>query len=327
MRRVMCGGVLPVLLMATTAVAQERSGPYPVAWRGVPFREAVAELTASLGVPAVLDGSVDPSDLDRRVRLTANHLTAQQAIRWLARSVDLEAVEVDGVYMVGRCDRIPIVWQARQGKGDRGGGETGRAIWERIRQRTAEVAWVDSPLSGVARDTSDRFNVDLVFHPDLHAEQPAVSFEGQEVSLASVLSALEEQLGARSDFVDGCVWLRPRSMADLPVFPSATRDPGTAPAPAQESAEAASAGIRLTGQCGTWRELAVRLGGAGEGAVRLDAASEAVVGPPPIEAVGTLREILEGLKLLGLVEYDADWGRPAETRELLLRPAGRGSER
>ena len=82
--------LIVVLITPAVVTSAEGSsplkGPCPVDWRGERLGEALPELAGRLAVPYILDASVDAVALAARVRMSARHLTGEQAFRWPPRN-------------------------------------------------------------------------------------------------------------------------------------------------------------------------------------------------------------------------------------------------
>jgi len=295
----------------------------PVDWRGATLGEALAELAPRLEVPYILDVSVDAAALNRRVRMSASHLTGAQAFRWLARSAGLEAALVDGTFLIAAEDRLPAVWRSTGtgGGNRRPSGDDGR--WRLVQERRADLRWIDSPLSGVARDISAAFGVDVVFHQAILADQPLVGLEASQVGFDRVRQALAGQLAARVEYVDGAVWVRPRNH-------SSSRLPSSRPWSDGGQPRASTSGpltqpVRIGPSAGTWSAFAGRLAEAGRLSYRVEAPPATPY--PTIEAAGSVAAVLEAARLLGWLSWSLEeTGEQGGPRlRIEVRQAGRDS--
>lgn len=286
----------------------------PVEWRGETLEVALSTLAARLAVPYLLDAGVDDDTLRHRIRMTGEHLTGEEAFRWLVRMADLEAVWVEGVFLVGPPERIPSLWQAsRPGEGpSRGEEEADR--WQRVTARRLDIVWVDAPLSRVARELSDLFEVDVVFDRPLIEEQPLITWEGASVDIGAVCAALAEELAARTERLDGAMWIHRRGPRISPSAIGATRPaeqvdadtarPGHAPPPHEPR-------VRVGQARRTWPSLVDDLAGTLALGSRVEVPPGAVY--PGLDGEGTPFEILEAARLLGRLDWriePSESGRP-----------------
>jgi hypothetical protein len=310
------GWLLIVLLSAGTrfATAAALDELCPVEWRNVQFKQAVEELAGQFSLPVLFDTSVTPEIAQTPVRLFARHLTGRQALEWLARWAGVEAAFVDGSLLIARPERLPRIWH-KEIAAPVSSQPAPKAPWLAIRDRLADIAWVDAPLSLVARDVSTRFGIDLIIQPEILKTEHLVNLQQTGVTLGKLCESLASQLEAGVDLVDGALWVRPRG--DL-----ATTQPGTGPAgsatrPAALRIPLASVGsshvsleallacqIVIDPPAPDWLTFVKRLTAGAQIDVRLQVAAGA--GPPDWVARGTVREILEAAKLLGRLDYQLE---------------------
>ncbi len=84
-----------------------------VSYRGEPLGDVLMQLSREVGSTYIIDPHVDGELLRGRVRMAAEHLTAAEIVRWLARDVGLEAVLVEGTMLLAPPERLPVVWRER----------------------------------------------------------------------------------------------------------------------------------------------------------------------------------------------------------------------
>lgn len=199
-------GVLPRL----EADSLDRS--YKVDWRGIPLQLVLEEISGETRWPVILDAAVQREQMDQRLRAQASHLTGWQALRWAARLAGLEAVRLEDAILVGPPSRLPVTWRRLSASSAEAPPPPP--------DRRVDVDWLDSPLSAVAREVSSGLGVDVLFHPEILAEQRLVQLQAAQTPLDAIRGELERQLDARTEFIEGAVW----------VVPVAT-PPASAPAP------------------------------------------------------------------------------------------------
>ncbi len=328
-------GLIVVCVCSASLMAQagESLGePCPINWTGQPLGEAVQELAARIGVPYVLDASVTNEMMARRVRLVASHLTGRQAFRWTLRSVGLEGVLVDGAMVVAQPERLPAAWRlAREltTPGNATGVHEGSMVrtatdglWQAARARRADLAWVDVPLTRVAREVSMAFGIDVAFDPRVAGEQGLVRLEGSALPLDAVLEAFREQLHASGRYEDGILWVEPAGAANS--------------RPASEPSETTSTELAGPSEPTTMLTRMVSIDSTGAGADRLErafreaAGTECRVAAAPgvvsssLQARGGLVEILEAGRLLEGWVWRLDRSGPSESPFLSIEVRGSG---
>ncbi len=304
------------LLIAVRAVSAPMAAdpaaldkPCPVEWRNTPFKHALEELTGSLGLPVLLDESVTPDALQTPVRIFAQHLTCRQALTWLARWTGFEAAFIEGSVLIADPDRLPRVWRKELQLGS-ASQPAPSETWSALRSRSADVDWVDAPLSLIARDVSARFGVDVLVHPEVLRAEGLVNLRQPGATLGQVCDAVADQLNAAIDWVDGALWVHPRvsSPATHPATPTAPTPPPTTPAALLDAL--LTRPIVVGDPPADWDEFARELisGVPVEYHVQADPGAAR----PDFVAQGTAREILEAAKLMRRLEYR-------------LEPAGKGN--
>lgn len=273
----------------------------PVTWRGTPLREAFAELAERLGVRYILDSSIPPAALDEPVRLSAGHLTGQQAFRWLARIGGLSAVLVDGVFLVAAEDRLPAVWRLT-GTGFLPDRPSEAARWAKVNARKADINWVDAPLAGVAEDVAALFGVDLLFHPALLADPKLLYVRENGVDLDRVREVVSRQLKARTTLYDGALWVHPEgeNVHWLPAIPDHSKE--NAPESEGLYDSPLDSWLIVDRSVTTWAAFAEAVSTSARVSCVLD--DQAGTAYPVLETAGSVAEVLEGLRMLKLVAWN-----------------------
>ncbi|HSW45058.1 MAG TPA: hypothetical protein VLM89_05760 [Phycisphaerae bacterium] len=314
---------LPLLILAATCrpgLASQLDEPCPIELRNVPFRQAVEDLSARFNLPVLMDTSVTPDIARQPVRMFARHLTGRQALNWLARWAGLEAAFVDGSLLIAAGDRLPRVWR-REIAPPTGSQPVSEPAWLSIRDRTADLEWVDVPLSLVAREVSARFGVDVIFDAAVLQGEALVNLRQTGITLGGACQSLADQLGAVIAFVDGALWVRPR--ADAGASQPTTRA-STAPAPPPGLPPALATletvldrEVVFDRPPPDWRSFAKAIAGSARVEYRLEVPPEAA--PPDFVARGTAREILEAGKLLGRLDFQIEPSTGGNRPVLLIR--------
>lgn len=313
--------VMAILCSSAAPVAAMENRPEAVRtvdWRGLPLRQALDQLARDTTIPYVIGKSVPPEAMDRRIRLFASHLNGRQAYRWAARLAGLEAVIREGVALIALPQELPRIWRLTGGPAAEPSGWQERL--QAISRQRANINWVDAPLSGVARDISATFGIDVLFHPRIRSEQPLIHLELSEASFDALQSAIEEQLKARALLVDGALWVVPADMEwDQPaarpsphasVLPAEVR-PGPATGPLDQF-------VVLDRSVRSWQDVCDRLSRAGEVDCRVSPPDAPFSGP--LEARGTLGEVLEAARLLGRLTWQLAPRSPQGAARLEIRP-------
>jgi len=294
----------------------------PIEYRNVPLKEAIQELSGRLRVPVLMDTSVPPETAAMPVRLYTRHLTGEQVLRWLARWAGLEAALVDGSMIIGGPEHLPRIW--RQDRPPNTSTQpASSAAWLAVRGQSADIEWIDVPLSLVSREASSRFGTDVIIHPSILLGDHLVHIQQTGITLEQLCISLTTQLDAEADFLDGALWIYPRrgaSSSTQPTARSALARPPGAPQPSLEVILAHE--VMIDRPLPDWSAFA-RLVTAG---TRVDCRVQAPSGahPPDWHARGTAREILEAGKLLGLLDYHLEPSGTGTMPILLIRVHGIG---
>lgn len=260
----------------------------PVEFRGARLTDALGTLSGKLGVTYVFGGGLQPAVMEKEIRLTATHLTGQQAFRWLARLAGLEAVLVDGAFLIAPAKDLPTVWCAEW----RSRPDT---TWQAARTRRADIRWQDTPPARVAADISAGFGIDVIFHSDLLEEPPLVELQLAGATLEAVRESLAKQIGAVVEPFDGALYVHPASANIAPVSaPAAVAQP-KAPVTVTPSASPMDASLLMERPLQTWPEFRDSLAQATGLPVSIRGDSS----PPAIAALGAASDVLEAGRLLG----------------------------
>lgn len=273
----------------------------PVTWRGTPLREALGELADRLGARYILDSSIPAASLTEPVRISASHLTGQQAFRWLARTGGLSAVLVDGVFLVSTEDRLPALWRLT-GTGVLADRPSEEARWAKVNDKRADINWVDAPLTGVAEDVAALFGVDVLYHPTLLADPKLLYMRETGVNLERVREVLGRQLKARTTLYDGALWVHPAGeiVHWLPAIPTDEKEP----APAADSFQTSPLDnwLIVDRSVKSWAEFAEAVSASAR--VSCVVNEEAGTVYPVLETAGSVAEVLEGLRMLRLAAWN-----------------------
>ncbi len=302
----MIAGTTSLMIAALAASAPAAADPAgldktcPVEWRNTPFQQALEELTSPLGLPVLLDESVTPEGSRIPVRMFARHLTRRQALRWLARWAGFEAVFVDDGALIARPDRLPRIWREELQLGATS-QPAANETWIALRDRSADIEWVDAPLSLIARDVSARFEVDLLIHPEILKTEGLINLGEGGGTLGRVCDAVAGQLGAAIDWVDGALWLHPRitSPATRPATRTAPAPPPTTPAAILNALSTER--IVVAAPPPDWATFVRKLTTGLPVDARIQV--EGGTGQPDFVAQGTAHEILEAAKLMRRLDY------------------------
>ncbi len=239
--------VIGSLLAVTTAPATERVST-KIEFRGTMVRQALEKLGDALQERVIISRQVPSELLDRDIRLRTEYLTPEQAVRWVARLADLEAIHTkEGFYVALSAQlremSLPLegtqrVLLALPGSGAKPSLESEARRSPELREllaRTGPVFWHDTPLSRVSADVARIFGIDLIVHDQIVEEGLLVEWEQPQASLAMTCDRLAEVLGAAVEHRDGAIWIHPPdpAVAIEPPPPAATQ-----PAPAEAMASA-----------------------------------------------------------------------------------------
>ncbi len=186
-------------------------------------------------------------------------------------------------------------------------------------------------------DVSVRFGVDVVFAPEVLANQDLIQLEAPAAGLDAVQTALAGQLKASITFVDGVLWAAPAAEAATQPASGPALDAGNL-LPAPDAGEAATSPeapapeappprdaddvwgrpVRIQRSVREWPRLARQLGAAAGVDCRIDAAGAAA---PSVEAEGPLATVLEAARILEGWSWTLTPAEPGKAPVLLLRTA------
>lgn len=301
-----------------------------VEYRGTFFVQALKDLAGRTGAPYILDESIDEEVRNRPIRMSASHLRGAQAFRWLARSAGVSAAFVDGTFFVADTSRLPLIWQSRMPE------QAIRPVdqWADAGSRRATVTWTDAPLASVAKDISRLFSVDVIFHPEVLADQGLIHHRAEDASLAELVDIIADQLEAKVEFTDGAVWV-------FPVGHAAERGATTAPADHDQGSRVESRisedtgkgssprdgglnrRLRIDADVRSWSEFADRVGRAS--GRRCELIVPVTPDYPGIQARGSVAGILEAARLLGWLTWRVDDGQDGTAGRLIIEVRERAS--
>ena len=273
----------------------------PISWRGTPLRQAFAELADRLGVRYILDASIPATALDEPVRISAVHLTGQQAFRWLARMGGVSAVFVDGVFLVAAEDRLPGIWRAT-GTGAPADRASEEGRWAKVNSRRVDVNWVDAPLTGVAEDVSSLFGVDVLYHPALLVDPKLTYMTESGVDLDRVREVLSRQLNARTELYDGVLWVCPQGEVIQWLPAVGHQAEAVTSQPDEFNAAPLERWLMVGRSATTWVDFADAVSTAA--GVPCTVAGAEAARYPGIDAAGSVVEVLDGLRMLGLIVWN-----------------------
>jgi hypothetical protein len=191
---------------------------------------------------------------------------------------------------------------------------------EALAERRASVTWIDTPLSGVARDISSKFGIDAIFHPEILSDEPLIHLELSEASFDMIRAALHEQLKARTALIDGALWAVP---AGIELDEPTTRPSFVSPASEEDAHPPGPLDqfVILVRSVRSWQVCCDRLSRA-TGVVCRVVPRE---GPftSPLDARGTVGEVLESAQLLGCLAWRLTPGGGDRPSALEIRPGPR----
>jgi hypothetical protein len=289
-------------------VKSDLNGICSLQLRGTRLREAFAELADRLGVRYILDASIPAAAMEEPVRISATHLTGQQAFRWVARTAGVSAVLVDGIFLVAPEDRLPAVWRAT-GTGTPSERASEDARWARVNGRRIDVNWVDAPLTGVAEDVANLFGVDVLYHPALLAAPKLVYMRESGVNLERIREVLGRQLNARTELYDGALWICPQGEVVQWLPASGRPADAAASRPEEFHAPPLDMWVGVDRSVTTWAAFAAAVSAASGVPCAVDGEEGAVY--PGIETAGSVAEVLDGLRMLGMVAWNIGPEGPA----------------
>ncbi len=310
--------LIPALLLTVPAAAATQSLDElcPIEWRNVPLNQAMEELSGRFHLPVLFDESVAPELSRTPVRLFTRHLTGRQAICWLARWAGLDAVFVEGGLLIARPERLPSIWRGEMPL-SAASQPAPNAPWKAVRDRTADLEWVDAPLSLVARDVSLRFGIDLIIHSGILKEETLVNYQQVGATLAQVCDAIAGQLNAAIDLLDAALWVYPRPNA-AQSGPAARTLPAPPPTPTPDATDVLfKRQLTIDSPPADWETFSRILAGpSGMGRpIQVPPGAR----PPGFTARGTAREILEAAKLLGRLDYHLEPSGTGKDPVLLIK--------
>jgi len=315
-------GLLILSISSAALAADPLEAPCQLDVRSTPLKQTLDVLTARLGIPYVLDSSVTDQDAQTPVRLYADHLNGRQAIRWVTRWAELEAVLAENTFFVAQPDRLPVIWRNPVTLQSADTRSSDKEFWQAARKRQADIQWLDAPLSLVARDISARFGVDIIFHAEILKKQNLIHIQQPEMRLDDLCNVLKRHLDAEIDYLDGAVWVHPGSIlaASQPAEVKVDRRIGAAlPTPG----EFLTRPVVIDRKMADWHTLGDTLSSVNGLNCRVVVPQG--VNKPDWDAKGSATDILEAGKLLGQLDFQLKSGGSQKLPVLLIqvRPIGR----
>jgi len=277
---------------------------------GAPWAEAVQQVVAGTGIRCEMERDVGADLRTRPVRLTAEYLTGEQVLRWLARMGGVGMLRTGDTCRFGRVEDWPSAWQAQWFNAWYVAGPADEQRRRELDGRRADIEWIDQTLGGAAADIRSSFGIDLVIEPELYARQDLLTFSRRGVSWSALAAAMAERLKAVCVFADGAValgrreWIMTMGGCADPSLDSRVSESGRA----EEGGARPSwwnRRIRLQAKDESWKAaLRPMMELMGEEADwRADSAPGVEARRWALEAEGRIGEVLEGLSLLGCLRW------------------------
>jgi len=200
-------GLVPVVGAAVFGAAVEVERPLPVSFRGVSWREAVAHVAEKVGATYTVERSLTSDALNQSVRLTAEYLTADEILRWLARWVGAGVVRVGDEYVFGRSETWPSAWRVRAnmpGGSPPVDARSGRE-WQAhaVEDRLGDIEWSDQPLSAALAEVRSKYRIDIIVEPTLLSREELLTMTHKRVRLAELLTEIAGTWDAVWVYEDG----------------------------------------------------------------------------------------------------------------------------
>ncbi len=292
---------------AAEAAPNGLNEPIAVSFRGVAWRDALAEISDRLGVVCVLDADMPAEALDRPLRLVAEHLDGEQVLRWLARLGGVGVIVVDGRYLFGQPDGWPTAWQTRWYR-SYAPPEDGPRVGD---GRTADIAWVDQTPAAAFAEIRRHYEVDVIVDPAILARQDLLKITREAARLSDLLDEIAARWEAAWAFVDGAVaigspaWVRPPRAMPPGRARHDDRSASGRRIPANANPAVWEAWTWVDVKEKSWKKaLWPMMQGVGEAAVwQADDDSRLGRAEWAVEAEGRVGELLEGLALLDYLRW------------------------
>lgn len=259
------------------------------------------------GLPCLFDESLAHEVLNRPIRFESAYLSPPQVLRWLARLAGAGVIRVHDRYVIGRPETWPGAWQAVWAASGRGDEPQGLASRE-----PADLAWVDYPLGAAVAEIRRLWRVDVLIEPAVVAGQDLLNLSRRGIECREALSSIATQCGSEWVAFDGAVAIGRRAWitAIAPPLAGATSSqptrqgrPGRAAAPASGPVPAWWATwVELDGKETSWKTLLwPMMQVTGEAAAwRIAGGSRP---PPAVSGAGMAGHLLEGMRLLGCLQW------------------------
>lgn len=297
-------GSMGFLPAAVSAVGADLDALCPVTFRGQRLGPAFQELADKLGVTYVLDDSVEPRALETPLRISVRYLTGREVFAWLARLGGLEVVFREGDLLLIKAGNL-----GDMGYGEDPGWSPGRAYidprWVAARDVRSPIEWTDAPLSRVVQDISAHFRIDLMVHSAIQDRHPLVLLNQPNASLEDVLLCLQDQLEAGFTFFKGALWAYPekadRQGAAVSRPAVVVRENGDLPAVKPDRPALLEQRVQVSESVRSWADFVDFLNKLDGLSGRMDHEPEGAY--PSIRAAGTVADVLDGLRLLNVLEW------------------------
>lgn len=332
-------GLLIFVLPPARGADVRLSEPLPTAFRGVAWQDAVSQVAVRLGASYTFERNITAEQLNCPVRLSAEFLTGEEVLRWLARLGGVAVVPAGGRFVFGRPDAWPSAWRVRAtGPWTRSGpsGETQEVVQSRAvgESGVADIEWSDQTPSAALAEIRTKYGMDVMVEPAVLARDELLTIAKGQIRLPELLTEIAGAWGVTWAYEDGAAALGSREWVTGlvgGVGPSG-RSPGTggtagarrltrgpddgasdegdaAPDTATRWPRWGAGWIRLEAKEKSWKKALwpmMQLMGAAA-RWRVNGTSRPRIADSALEAEGNTGEVLEGLRLLGYLR----WQQPA----------------
>ncbi len=311
-------GLVSAVGAAVFGADVEADRPLPVSFRGVPWREAVAQVADAVGAAYTLERSLTPDALNQPVRLTAEYLTADEVLRWLARWVGAGVIRVGDEYVFGRPETWPSAWRVRANIScvsppvDAASGRDQRA--RAAEDRLGDVEWSDQTPSAALAEVRSEYGIDIIVEPAILGREELLTMTHKQVRLGELLTEMARVWDAVWVYEDGAFvlgtdgWVA-RMVEGRSREEAAYRGRAATVVRRAGGAETGyrwwTAWVKLEGKERSWKKvLWPMMQLMGEAARwRLDPGVRPRAAEGDLEAEGKAGEVLEGLELLGYLRW------------------------
>jgi hypothetical protein len=170
-----------------------------VSWQAEPAERALQQLAEELGVPLWLPGQTPQALQNRRVTLQGDHLTAGQAVRWLARLCGLRAVDFGQDIYVLQQPGGSAAWElACQGQGAELGESPSPWPMEPV-PLNVQNATAMAAVTAIGR----AFDVNVACYDSVRSCQALVTLQSPAMTLAEATAAWSAQTDLQVSWLDG----------------------------------------------------------------------------------------------------------------------------